>query len=41
MRMARRGGIRNDLEGVDEDENEESGFIEDALELQKKMAGKK
>ena len=31
MRMARRSGIRNDLEGIDEEEHEESGFAEEAL----------
>ena len=41
MRMSRRGGIRNDLEGVDEEEHEDDQFIEDALQLQQKMSGKK
>ena len=42
MRMGRRGGIRNELDGVDEEEHEESGLVEEALEDYKtKMVGKK
>lgn len=39
--MGRRGGVRNELEGVDEEEHED-GLVEDALEDYKtKMVGKK